>query len=54
MVSLLVGLAIVILHAVFRKTEDLFADDEMGGGGMYSVVDGGGKRPLNEPSSSSS
>ncbi|KAJ8637844.1 hypothetical protein MRB53_012111 [Persea americana] len=52
-VSLLVGLAIVILHAVFRKTEDLFADDEMGAGGMYSVVDGGGKRPLNEPSSSS-
>ncbi|KAJ8640960.1 hypothetical protein MRB53_017654 [Persea americana] len=51
-VSLVIGLVIVIIHAVFRKMEDLFVDEE-GGGGAYSPVKGG-ERPSDEPSTSSS
>ncbi|XP_077210112.1 PRA1 family protein F3-like [Tasmannia lanceolata] len=43
-ISVLVGLVLVFLHAVFRKTEDLFSDEEARG--AYSVVG-------DQPSSSS-
>lgn len=51
-VSLLIGLAIVVIHAVFRRMEDLFVDEE-GAGGVYSPVEGG-EKPSDEPSTSSS
>ncbi|KAJ4958371.1 hypothetical protein NE237_025482 [Protea cynaroides] len=46
-VSLLIGLVIVLVHAVFRKTDDLFLDEEAMGS------DGNGLTPpLSAPSSS--
>ncbi|KAJ4952713.1 hypothetical protein NE237_029545 [Protea cynaroides] len=40
-VSLLIGLAVVLLHAVFRKTDDLFMDEEAMSSGGNGVT-----RPL--------
>ncbi|XP_062021456.1 PRA1 family protein F2-like [Rosa rugosa] len=37
LVSILVGIALVLLHAAFRGTEDLYRDD-LEGGGLFSVV----------------
>ncbi|CAN1136934.1 PRA1 family protein F2 [Linum perenne] len=47
LVSLLIALAIVLLHAAFRGTEDLYSDEVDagdgggGGGGLFSFVSGG-------------
>ncbi|CAN1297468.1 hypothetical protein LINPERPRIM_LOCUS23469, partial [Linum perenne] len=45
LVSLLIGLAIVLLHSAFRGTEDLYSDKVDagggGGGGLFSFVSGG-------------
>ncbi|CAI0434315.1 unnamed protein product [Linum tenue] len=41
LVSVLVGVAIVLLHAAFRGTEDLYVDEvDAGGGGLLSFVGG--------------
>ena len=46
LVSVLVGVAVVVLHAVFRSTEDLYVDETDGydGGGLLSVVGSPTKR----------
>ncbi|MQL73979.1 hypothetical protein Taro_006332 [Colocasia esculenta] len=45
-VSVLIGLAVVLIHAAFRRTEDLFLDEEAGrSGGWYSVISETGARP---------
>ncbi|KAF8406904.1 hypothetical protein HHK36_006025 [Tetracentron sinense] len=52
-VALLVGLAVVLIHAVLRKTEDLFVDEETAGSGAFLAGGSGAQRPLHESSSSS-
>ncbi|XP_042476429.1 PRA1 family protein F3-like [Macadamia integrifolia] len=47
-VSLLIGLVVILIHSVFRKTDDLFQDEEAMSSGGDGVT-----RPLTEPSSSS-
>ncbi|MED6182063.1 hypothetical protein PIB30_025301 [Stylosanthes scabra] len=43
-VSVLVGIAVVVLHAAFRSTEDLYVDESDGGGGLLSFVGSPTKR----------
>ncbi|KAL7162607.1 hypothetical protein ACSBR2_042987 [Camellia fascicularis] len=39
-ISLLIGVVVVLIHAVFRKTDDLFVDEESGGatGALFAGV----------------
>ena len=41
-VSLSTGLAVVLIHGIFRKTDDLYLEDmaQQQGGGWYSVISG--------------
>ncbi|PKA51808.1 PRA1 family protein F2 [Apostasia shenzhenica] len=44
LISLLIGLAIVLLHSVLRRTDDLFLDEEAAGrGDWYSAVGDAGR-----------
>lgn len=39
LISLLIGVVVVLVHAVFRKTDDLFLDEEAAGpGGWYAAI----------------
>ncbi|XP_020574012.1 PRA1 family protein F3-like [Phalaenopsis equestris] len=39
LISLLIGVVVVLIHAVFRKNDDLFLDEEAAGpGGWYAAI----------------
>nr|DAD48965.1 TPA_asm: hypothetical protein HUJ06_018902 [Nelumbo nucifera] len=54
LVSLLIGVVVVLVHGVLRKTDDLFGDEESARSAGLLATGDETKRPLQETSSSSS
>ncbi|GAB4842450.1 hypothetical protein Ancab_012423 [Ancistrocladus abbreviatus] len=53
LVSLAIGVVVVVLYSVFRKTDDLFLDEEAATSGGLVAPARGGLRPVYESTSSS-
>ncbi|XP_010251988.1 PREDICTED: PRA1 family protein F2-like [Nelumbo nucifera] len=52
LVSLLIGVVVVLVHAVLRNTDDLFEDEESGGSSGFLATENGTRLQFREPSSS--